>query len=302
MGTHGLYGYILNGLYYLMYEHYDGDMLLSVMKREAYVILKHYGNIEQTRTEFKKIRYVVDGIIPTERLIDKLKPWTNLAVDIQSTKSWYCLLYHCQKSLIYTLNSGFILTYDQNQPSYDFSNIMYYMCWWNLDTNIIEYYCDDELIQTLNPLNLVENVPKNFPKKTFDEIHNDFIDNYNREITEVINLQNLLIFAETYFAKQSDQSVQTAQSALLDQLNQSTLSNQLNQSTLSEQTAQSALMYELSNLYQCEFNKSLSKNIDKSQILHIINNIKYKIRNIKENSGGRYINNLWKNLGVIHYE
>ena len=52
MGTHGLYGYILDGIYYLMYVHYNGDMLMSVMKRESYLILKHFGSIDKVKEVF----------------------------------------------------------------------------------------------------------------------------------------------------------------------------------------------------------------------------------------------------------
>lgn len=103
MGTRCLYGFILNGIYYLMYVHYDGDMLGSVMKREAYVILKHFGSIENVKNEFCEIKWRTSGLNPTKKEIELLEPWTNLEVENRTNKSWYCLLHHCQKSLIHTL-------------------------------------------------------------------------------------------------------------------------------------------------------------------------------------------------------
>ena len=112
MGTRGLYGFILNGIYYLMYVHYDGDMLMSVMKREAYVILKHYGSIKNVKKVFEEIKWRTCGLNPTKKEIELLEPWTNLEVENRTTKSWYCLLHYCQKSLIHTLESGYILLHD----------------------------------------------------------------------------------------------------------------------------------------------------------------------------------------------
>lgn len=175
MGTHGLYGYILNGIYYLMYVHYDGDMLMSVMKREAVVILEYFETIEETRKNFEAIKYIYgNGLKPTKKIIEKLKPWTNLEVETRRTDSWYCLLYHCQKSLIHTLESGFILLNDFNKPTNSRPVYDGYICWWNLDTNEIEFFCGNVLIEKLYPIELMINKPKNFPTKTYDEIIKNF--------------------------------------------------------------------------------------------------------------------------------
>ena len=148
MGTQGLYGFILNGIYYLMYVHYDGDMLGSIMKREAYVILKHFGSIENVKKEFGEIKWRTSGFNPTKKEIELLEPWTNLEVENRTNKSWYCLLCHCQKSLIHTLESGYILLHDNKSPTTNRPNYLGFMCWWNLDTNIIEFYNGDATSST----------------------------------------------------------------------------------------------------------------------------------------------------------
>ena len=135
MGTHGLYGYVLNGLYYLMYVHFDGDMMLSVMKRETLLLLKDFGSIEFVREEFCNIKWRTTKYNPTKKEIELLKPWTNLEVGERSAKSWYCLLHNCQKSLIYTLCAGYILLHNDAKPSYSKPDSWYHICWWNLDTN-----------------------------------------------------------------------------------------------------------------------------------------------------------------------
>lgn len=197
MGTTGLYGYILNGIYYLMYVHYDGDMLMSVMKREVVVILEYFESIEETRKNFEAVKYIYGNELkPTKKIIEKLKYWTNLNVDTQRTDSWYCLLYHCQKSLIHTLESGFILLNDFNKPTNSRPDYSGYMCWWNLDTNEIEFFCGNELIEKLYPTELMANKPKNFPLKSYDEIIKNFYLKQKENTDLIEKKKSLLKFAK----------------------------------------------------------------------------------------------------------
>ena len=41
---------------------------------------------------------------------------------------------------------------------------------------------------------------------------------------------------------------------------------------------------------------------EKLKVIRIIDRLKYNINELKDSAGGRYINLLWKDLGVIHYE
>jgi hypothetical protein len=70
MGTHGLYGYILDGIYYLMYVHYNGDMLMSVIKRESYLILKHFGSIDKVKEVFDQINWRTSNWNPTKKKLN----------------------------------------------------------------------------------------------------------------------------------------------------------------------------------------------------------------------------------------
>lgn len=281
MGTHGLYGYILNGIYYLMYVHYDGDMLMSVMKREAFTILKQYCTIENVRIEFEKVKYIYGDIVPSKAVIEHLKPWTNLSVDIQSSKSWYCLLHNCQKSLIHTLSSGFMLSHDKTQASNMRPEYGGFMCWWNLDTNKLEFYGGTELIQELDPLNLIQNVPPNFPKKTLEEIQNNYINNFNRELEKINELDQQLI-------------------ELKQTLNE--LSNNKNTIELPPNIEKKIVDDVQMESLTLETLKTLS-NKDKHLIVKIkLRETEYELRNLKEYSANRYLNNLWRDLGVIHYE
>lgn len=252
MGTRGLYGFILNGIYYLMYVHYDGDMLMSVMKREAYVILKHYGSIENVKKEFGEIKWRTGGLNPTKKEIELLKPWTNLEVENRTTKSWYCLLHYCQKSLIHTLESGYILLHDNKPPTTNIPDYSGFMCWWNLDTNTIEFYDGEELIQKLEPYVLINDKPKNFPIKTYDEIIENFYKMCNENKNELEKQNQLLNFTKELY-----------------------IPNEL---------------FSSNNISQEDMKKLL------------IEEIEISIKHIKYNSCSKYINLLWGDLGVIHYE
>lgn len=253
MGTHGLYGYILNGIYYLMYVHFDGDMLMSVMKRESYVILKHFGSIEKTKENFEEIKYIYGNELkPTKKIIEKLKPWTNLEVNAKSTNSWYCLLYHCQKSLIHTLESGFILLKNTSKPTNSIPNYDGYICWWNLDLNIIECYFGNKLIESLYPNELIANKPKNFPIKNYDEIVKNFYSTSNENYNKIEEKNKLLNYVSNI-----------------------PIPNKI---------------FESNNYDQEEMKNKF------------INMIEIELKDIKLNIHNSYINLLWKDLGVIHYE
>jgi len=252
MGTHGLYGYILNGIYYLMYVHCDGDMLGSVIKREAYVILKHFGSIENVKKNFEEIKWRTSGLNPTKKEIELLKYWTNLEVDNRTTKSWYCLLHHCQKSLIYTLESGYILLHNNKHPTINRPDYLGFMCWWNLDINAIEFYNGVELIQKLEPCELIKTKPKNFPMKTLDEIIVNFYNTYNENKNQLEKQNKLLNFTQEL-----------------------SIPNEL-------------------------FNSDNMSQEDMKNLL--INNISISIEHLKYISCSKFINLLWIDLGVIHYE
>lgn len=194
MGTQGLYGYILNGIYYLMYVHYDGDMMMSVMKREVYVILKHFDSIELVKKEFANIKWRTNGLNPTKKEIELLKPWTNL--EFKNRKTWNCLLHNCQKSLIHTLESGYILLHDDKIPTNNKPEYLGFICWWNIDTNIIEFYSGEELIQKIDSYKLIENKPINFPKKTYNQIIDNFYNMYSENINELEEQNQLLNFTK----------------------------------------------------------------------------------------------------------
>lgn len=284
MGTHGLYGYVLNGIYYLMYVHYDGDMLMSVMKREAFVILKHCNlNMDIVKSEFEKVKYIYGDIVPTKAVIEHLKPWTNLSVDFQTNKSWYCLLHHCQKSLIHTLSSGFMLSHDKTQALNTRPEYGGFMCWWNLDINKLEFYAGTELIQDLDPINLIQETPCNFPKKTLEEIQNNYINNFNVETERINELEQQLIEL-----KQTLDNLSNGGNEIIVQL----------PSSIAKKIIEDVLIENLT----LETLKTLS-NKDKHLIVKtILREAEYELCNLKEYTGSRYISILWRDLGVIHYE
>jgi hypothetical protein len=234
-------------------------------------------------TEFEKVKYIYGDIVPTKAVIEHLKPWTNLSVDIQCSKSWYCLLHHCQKSLIHTLSSGFILSHDKTQASNIRPEYGGFMCWWNLDTNKLEFYAGTELIQELEPINLIQDTPRNFPKKTLEEIQNNYINNFNKEIERIDDLEQQLIEL-----KQTLDNLSNSKNEITVQLPPS----------IEKKIIEDVIMESLT----LETLKLLG-NKDKHLIVKtILRENEFELHELKENSVGRYINNLWRDLGVIHYE
>jgi hypothetical protein len=67
-----------------MYVHYDGDMIMSIMKSESYLILKYFGSIEKVKEAFCEIKLRTNTWKPTKKEIEILEPWLNLEVDIQT--------------------------------------------------------------------------------------------------------------------------------------------------------------------------------------------------------------------------
>ena len=296
MGTHGLYGYILNGLYYLMYVHYDGNMLMSIMKRESYIILQHYGSIEKVKEQFFKIKWKTNTIKPTKKEIEILKPWTNLEIDYKSTNSWYCLLCRCQKSLIHTLESGYILLYEleNNKPTSIKPDYFGFLCWWNLDTNTIEFYNGNQLLEKMYPDELINLRQKNFPIKTYNSIVSNFYNHYEKNCIKIIKLNKLLENIKKTELNKLDE---------LDELDESDESDELDELDKLDESDELDKSDELDEL------DKLDKLDKKNKLMNKINKLKNDAKKIKIEieinnlqSDSYYINLLWTDLGVIHYE
>jgi hypothetical protein len=112
MGTQGVFGYIIGKKKRMTHVQYDADMLWQILVREIYVLMKYYKTKEELQEAFKKIKVAKNN--PKQSDIEKCKCFTDMEVNYQSQKDWYCLLRYCQSSFINTLEAGYII----NQPEY----------------------------------------------------------------------------------------------------------------------------------------------------------------------------------------
>ena len=106
MSIIGTFGYIIGKKKYMMRVDEHGDLLWQILVREIYVLMKHYGSIDDFESAFKSVKSVKVAKPPTATDIESCK----LFKDFQSLPpdSWKSLLHHCQGSFINILVSGYI--------------------------------------------------------------------------------------------------------------------------------------------------------------------------------------------------
>ena len=113
MGTRGLFGFLYNGRYYLVYNQYDSypsGLGLDLVK-EIVQMLKD-GQLAEWLEMFKKLKIVTEeSDAPTKEDVEKLTPYTDLDVSYQSVEDWYCLTRECQGSFLKVLKSGYLFSY-----------------------------------------------------------------------------------------------------------------------------------------------------------------------------------------------
>jgi hypothetical protein len=145
-----------------------------------------------------------------------------------------------------------MLSHNQLPQSNTRPPICGHICWWNLDTNLVEQYCGNELVESFDVERLVLFPPKNFPQKTFDEISTHYMENFLNDQEEKLKLTN---------------SLETANSLPVTH-----------------------------DIFK-------SDNLSQEDMKYIvIDRLKNELSNLVNTQGSRYINLLWKDLGVIHYE
>lgn len=167
MGTQGAFGYKIGRKIRLMYVHYDADMLWSILVREIYVLMKHYGSIDSLREAFNNLLDAKGN--PSSEAIEKCKRFTDLEVDTKSTNNWYCLTRHCQNSFINILESGYI--YNNGKKS----SLVFLL---DFNTNTVRFYGID-----------YNNKETEYEKATIDEIM-EFDDMPKKTYTEIVSEMN----------------------------------------------------------------------------------------------------------------
>lgn len=64
-------------------------------------------DFKELELKFASLKIVTNAILPTDKEIEKLQPYTNLNVSTQSPKEWYCLLRKTQGDLGKILECGY---------------------------------------------------------------------------------------------------------------------------------------------------------------------------------------------------
>jgi hypothetical protein len=97
-----------------MHVQYDADLLWQTCVREIYILMKHYGSIEELQKAFENLKEAKNK--PKPEAIEKCKPYTDLTESVldQSQNNWYCLTRNCQHSFINILDCGYFLNNHTN--------------------------------------------------------------------------------------------------------------------------------------------------------------------------------------------
>jgi hypothetical protein len=193
MGINGTFGYIIGNKKRLTAVNNDADYLWQILLRELYVLLHHYGTVENLQREFEKIKVAKKKYIL--EAVEKCKIFTDLDVNNQSTEDWYCLLRGCQSSFINLLEAEFINTVP-NARGYtvivDFNKkeVFYYNDEGSTETDKYGEY--KLLLKDTVKLSEINSGGYHFqggpPTKTFTEIINEFrerFDSYRKSIQEL---------------------------------------------------------------------------------------------------------------------
>lgn len=111
----GSFGYRIGRRIYLMNVEKDADLLWPVLVREIYVLINHYGSIEQLQKEFEKLNIIYPKQKKYQRVnindVKKCEAFTNLQLieNKDSQIAWSQITKYCQHSYINILESGYLL-------------------------------------------------------------------------------------------------------------------------------------------------------------------------------------------------
>ncbi len=180
MGTQGSFGYKIGRKVRLMHVQFDADMLWQILVREIYVLMKHYGSIESLREAFTNLLEAKNK--PKPEVVGKCKVFTNLEVSNQNTNDWYCLTYHCQKSFINILESGYFLNNGKNSGlvfllDFNTNSVCFYGIDYDKKKTEYEQVTLDEIMEF-----------EDMPTKTYTEIVTEMkvrFSNYDKQLNEV---------------------------------------------------------------------------------------------------------------------
>jgi hypothetical protein len=179
MVIQGSFGYKIGRKTRLMNVQHDADLLWQICVREIYVLMKHYGSIEQLRKAFEDLKEVKTKMKPKPQIIEKCKPFTDLNI---LNDEWNNITKFCQHSFINILESGYFL----NNGEKTGLNLLL-----DFNTNSVTFSgkTKDKIEKVLETATIDEILEfDDMPSKTLTEIVTDFkqrFKKYEEKIKEV---------------------------------------------------------------------------------------------------------------------
>lgn len=143
MGTRGALIFRAGGKDKVAYNHFDsypsylGKAVVEYLKGALSTCGSAEAAAQALRAMIVELRVVKDGEKPTPEDIERLRPFTNIAVSEQSAQDWYCLLHKTQGDIEATLRAGYI---EDSRGFLDDSLFCEWAYGINTDDGVLEFY------------------------------------------------------------------------------------------------------------------------------------------------------------------
>jgi len=216
MGTQGSFGYKIGRKVRLMKVYYDADIFWQVLVREIYILIKHYGSMEELRKAFENLIEAKNK--PKPEAIEKCKIFIDLSVSNKNTSDWRYLTRYCQNSFINILESGYFLNNGKSDDGFVFildfnkNSVSFYGTNWQNNITEFEMAPIDEIMEF-----------EDMPTKSYTEIisemgarYKDYYEKVEKVIAEIENINNIIKKAKELSA---DQNILEKARVLLDEMN-----------------------------------------------------------------------------------
>lgn len=108
MGTRGFYGFVIDGVEKIVYNHWDSypsGLGQSVLEWLRFSVAE--GTMESVRASVRDLRMVTNDVPPTPEQIVELKSYADTSVATRDLSDWYVLLRKTQGSPAQTLRAGY---------------------------------------------------------------------------------------------------------------------------------------------------------------------------------------------------
>jgi hypothetical protein len=181
MTSRGTFGYKIGRKTRLMSVESDADLLWQVCVREIYILMKHYGSIDDLKKAFEKL--IESKGNPKPKVIEKCKMFTELTITDENIKDWYHLTRYCQHSFINILESGYILNNGKDE------GLVFII---DFNTNLVSFYTKDQKKIKEHEKATIQEIMEfdDMPTKCYEEI---IADTKSRFVTYSTNIERVNI-------------------------------------------------------------------------------------------------------------